>query len=59
VIGATNAEGKSPVRRALKPADLLATGNKVLGIDVRQSFEDHSGRPVPVLDEGEPIEEAF
>jgi len=29
----------------------------VLGIDPRQNFKDHSGRPIPILDEGEPIQE--
>ncbi len=59
VIGATNAKGEHPVKRALKPADLLATVYKVLGIDVKQSFKDHSGRPIPILDEGAPIDEVF
>ncbi len=59
VIGATNAKAEHPVRQALKPGDLLATVYKVMGIDVRQSFKDHSGRPHPILDEGKAIEEAF
>jgi hypothetical protein len=57
VIGATNAKGEHPVERALKPADVLATVYHVLGIDPRQSFKDHSGRPLPILDEGKAIEE--
>jgi uncharacterized protein (DUF1501 family) len=59
VIGATNAKGEHPVKHALKPADLLATVYKVMGIDPKQSFKDHTGRPIPILDEGKPIEEAF
>ena len=39
--------------------NLQATVYKVLGIDPTQSFEDHTGRPVPVLDEGKAIEGAF
>jgi hypothetical protein len=59
VIGATNARAEHPVRRALKPADVLATVYRVLGVDPKLSFKDHTGRPVPILDEGEAIEEAF
>lgn len=57
VVGRTNAKGEHPVERALKPADVLATVYHVLGIDPQQSFKDHSGRPIPILDEGKPIEE--
>src|SRR5437660_9782737 len=57
VVGATNAKAEHPVARPLKPADLLATVSHVLCIDPQLSFKDHSGRPVPILDEGKPIEE--
>lgn len=57
VVGKTNAKAEHPVERALKPADLLATVYHVLGIDPRLTFKDHSGRPIPILDEGEPIAE--
>jgi hypothetical protein len=57
VIGKTNAKAEHPVERALKPADLLATVYHVLGIDPRLQFKDHTGRPVAILDEGEPIKE--
>ena len=57
VIGATNAKGEYPSERPLTPADLLATVYHFLGIDPHQSFNDHTGRPVPLLDSGEPIAE--
>jgi uncharacterized protein (DUF1501 family) len=57
VIGRTNAKAEFPVERPLKPADILATIYHVLGIDVHQSFNDHTGRPIPILDEGRPLEE--
>src|SRR6185295_19752056 len=57
VIGKTNKNAEHPVERALKPADLLATIYHVLGIDPRLSFKDRAGRPIPILDEGEPIAE--
>jgi len=57
VVGSTNAKGEHPKDQPLTPADILATVYHVLGIDTRQSFKDHSGRPIPILDEGKPIAE--
>lgn len=57
VVGATNNKGEHPVDRALRPFDILATIYHVLGIDYTQNFPDHTGRPVPILGEGEPIRE--
>ncbi len=57
VIGATNAKAEHPVQRPLLPADLLATVYHVLGIDPNRMFKDQTGRPIPILDEGKPIEE--
>ncbi len=57
VVGRTNNKAEHPVERALKPADILATVYHVLGIDPRLTFKDHTGRPIAILDEGEPIRE--
>jgi uncharacterized protein (DUF1501 family) len=57
VVGATNARAEYPVQRPLTPADLLATVYHVLGIDPTQTFNDHTGRPIPILDQGKPIAE--
>lgn len=59
VVGATNARAEHPVERALLPADLLATVYHVLGIDPTLSFKDHTGRPIPILDEGRAIHEVI
>jgi hypothetical protein len=59
VVGKTNSKAEHPVERALKPADLLATVYHVLGIDPTLSFKDHTGRPVPILDEGKAIDEVI
>ncbi|HTU17470.1 MAG TPA: DUF1501 domain-containing protein [Gemmataceae bacterium] len=59
VIGETNSRGEHPVKRPLTPADLLATVYHVLGIDPRRTFQDHTGRPHPILDDGQPIAEAI
>jgi len=59
VIGSTNDKAEHPVDRPLKPGHLLATMYRVLGINTDQSFLDYSGRPTPMLPEGEPIAELF
>ena len=48
-----------PSSEPLKPADLLATVYHVLGIDPTLTFKDHTGRPVPILDEGKAIDEVI
>jgi hypothetical protein len=57
VVGATNAKGEYPKERPLTPRDLLATVYQHLGVDPRHEFKDHSGRPIAVLGDGEPIRE--
>ncbi|MBS0264655.1 MAG: DUF1501 domain-containing protein [Planctomycetes bacterium] len=57
VVGRTTDKAEHPVDRPLKPADILATVYRVMGIDPQLAFKDHAGRPVPILDEGKPIEE--
>ena len=57
VIGSTDRHGAYPAERPLTPKDLLATIYRHLGIDHRAEFRDVTGRPVPVLAEGEPIPE--
>ncbi len=59
VVGATNARAEYPVQRPLTPDDLLATIYHVLGIDSTIAFPDHAGRPVPILDIGQPIAEVI
>jgi hypothetical protein len=56
VIGATSSKGEHPVDRRLDPQDILATIYKHLGIDHRQEFPDHQGRPI-TLTNGTPIRE--
>lgn len=57
VIGATTSKGEEPKDRRLSPNDLWATVYQHLGIDFRQSFPDHTGRPMPILPFGEVIPE--
>lgn len=55
VIGSTNSKGEEPLDNPLTPNDLWATVYRHLGIDPEMSFNDHSGRPLPILPDGKPI----
>src|SRR5207244_1496791 len=57
VIGATNPRGEEPARRAMDSNCLLATIYQRFGIDTNHHFHDRSGRPIPILPNGEPIAE--
>jgi uncharacterized protein (DUF1501 family) len=59
VIGATDREGNAPAERPLKPEDLAVTLYTKLGIDPRKEFHTSLGRPVPMVNGGEPIRELF
>ena len=56
VIGATDRRGEEVVKGRASPGDFLATIYRHLGIDAKHiAISDFSGRPVPILSEGEPI----
>ena len=57
VIGSTTAKGERPQTRRLDPNDLLATVYRHLGIDSHAMVPNTSGRPVPLIPNGEPIRE--
>jgi hypothetical protein len=57
VVGATTAKAEYPTERPLGPRDLLATIYRHLGINPSESLLDHSGRPIPILSDGDPIRE--
>lgn len=57
VIGSTTSRGENPKDNPLTPNDLWATVYRHLGIDHEASFNDHSGRPMPILPYGQPIAE--
>jgi hypothetical protein len=56
-VGTTDPRGEYPKTRAVGPQDILATMYHALGIDYRHTFYDAGQRPIPVLNEGRPIEE--
>jgi hypothetical protein len=57
VIGSTNRKGDEPRDRPVRPGDLLATWYSYLGVPLDAHFTDPTGRPVPILAKGKPIEE--
>jgi hypothetical protein len=57
VVGSTNRKGDEPRDRPLSPCDLLATWYRHLGVPLDTHFTDATGRPIPVLPEGRPIDE--
>jgi hypothetical protein len=57
VIGATNSRAEEPVRRIMDSNCLLATLYHKFGIDTKHSYLDNSGRPLPILTDGEVIPE--
>jgi hypothetical protein len=57
VVGGTNPRGEEPNRRAMDSNCLLATIYHRFGIDVYHAYRDRAGRPIPILQTGEPIAE--
>jgi uncharacterized protein (DUF1501 family) len=58
VVGRSSARGEKVVDRPIDPQDVAATIYHHLGINARNvTFPDHQGRPLYLLDRGEPIRE--
>jgi hypothetical protein len=57
VIGATDRRGGSIQERPLGPGDLAATVFKHLGIDPAAQWMNPSGRPISLVESGQPIAE--
>ncbi len=57
VIGSTNSNAEEPTTKPYSPGCVLSTMYHTLGIDHKHAFFDHAHRPLPILNEGTPIEE--
>ena len=57
VIGATDSKAFQPITHPYSPGDVLATVYEFLGIDPAHEFLDRNGRPLRILNQGEPIQE--
>jgi hypothetical protein len=57
VLGESDEKGAFPKSNPKPPQDVLATMYQHLGIDVTAQYLNNTGRPIPVLPSGKPIEE--
>jgi uncharacterized protein (DUF1501 family) len=56
-VGETNAYAEYPTSKPYSVGCVLSTIYRCLGIDHKHIFYDPANRPLPILNEGEPIEE--
>ncbi|MBW3541993.1 MAG: DUF1501 domain-containing protein [Planctomycetes bacterium] len=56
-VGESDAKLYRPASRPIGPQDLMATVFQVLGFDPKLQFVNQGGRPVYMIEEGEPIPE--
>jgi len=59
VIGSTNSMGEVAKDRPVHYQDVLATVYRNMGIDPQATIPDHFGRPMFLLDKGEPMRELY
>lgn len=59
VIGESNPKLDAPQTRPVSPQDLMATLFEFLGLDRDVQFSNRAGRPIYMLDGGQPIHELF
>ncbi|MFP6753036.1 MAG: DUF1501 domain-containing protein [Pirellulaceae bacterium] len=57
VVGESAAKVDVPKSKPIRPQDLMATIFHVLGIDPRIQYTDPAGRPIYMVEDGEPIKE--
>jgi hypothetical protein len=57
VVGETDSRGERPRSRAVGAQNVLGTVYHALGIDPKQKLLDFTGRPMQLLDDGEPVGE--
>ncbi|MFO0902063.1 MAG: DUF1501 domain-containing protein [Pirellulales bacterium] len=55
VVGATNDKAEYPTTKPATPGCLLSTMYHVLGVNYKHVFYDQANRPLPILNEGQPI----
>ncbi|HAM71423.1 MAG TPA: DUF1501 domain-containing protein [Verrucomicrobiales bacterium] len=57
VIGASSRDGGEIAERPVLPGDIAATLYRHFGIPLETTYEDHQGRPLRIVDQGEPLRE--
>jgi hypothetical protein len=59
VLGATDRMGAHVTRRPVAPADVASTIYDAVGVDPHRWLMHPEGRPIEILDRGEPVRELF
>ncbi len=59
LVGSTDKDGVEIVDREVGVMDLIASMTKAMGIDVATQYTTPNGRPVKVVDGGQPLKELF
>jgi len=59
VLGATDRHGAYVTRRPVSPADVVWTIYDAVGVDAHRWLMHPEGRPIEILDRGEPVHELF
>jgi hypothetical protein len=59
VIGSTEKDGGHIATRPVMPADLAATIFRHMNVPLDADYVDGTGRPVPIVYNGKPVEELF
>lgn len=57
IVGTTDSKAEYPTSRPCSPGCILSTMYHSVGIDHREVFYDQARRPLPILNEGQPIVE--
>ncbi len=59
LLGESDRDAAFPTERPVSPEDLGATIYQALGVDLGLALPDRQGRPVPILDGGQPLTDIF
>lgn len=57
VIGSSTRDGGEIDERPVTPGDLAATIYHHFGVPLEATFQDHQGRPIPIVENGSPLRE--
>jgi len=57
IVGESTSKAEAPRSRPVTPQDLMATVFNVLGMPQDLHYNDHTGRPTPMISDGRPIGE--
>ncbi len=59
VIGKSDEKAAGPANEAITPDDVAATFYQAMGVDHMKEYHTATGRPVMIVRDGTPVQEAF